>query len=227
MAITVYNLTSAIDTNNLSVYTTASITPTARRLVLAYIGGSGVGVASPAPTLAGNGLTWVQVATIEFNVIATPISRLTLFRALGAAPSSGAVTITFSATQDACLWGIVEVSNVDNGGTNGSAAIVQSATNRADAAAALTVTLAAYANANNGAVSGFSHDYLAGITPDTGWTEIHDITGLETQWRANNDTTAVATFASGTHDIAGIAVEIKTVTIAPVIMHQRKMQGMS
>ena len=205
---------SSTDANS---YATASITPGANRLILAWVENNKA-TAADLPTLSGNGLTWVQVSTVTFNTIATGFNRLTLFRAMGAAPTAGAVTISFAGvTQTACLWSIVEFSGVDTSGTNGSGAVVQSVTNRADAAAAvtgLTVTLGAVGT-YNGAASGFGLDTNTAVTPRAGWTETAADVGtttpvsrIETQWIAAANATASAT-TTGVADWGGIAVEIK------------------
>ena len=80
------------------------------------------------------------------------------------------------------------------------------------------MTLGAFGSTDNGAASGFSINNIKAVTPDTGWTEIHEQTfndvatgedgTLETQWRNDNDTTAVASW-TGNSRVAGIAIEIK------------------
>ena len=224
MAITAAALTGSNSTTDASSYNTASITPTADRLVLAAVL-SKKASAPDTPTLSGNGLTWVQVATVTFHTIGTPILRLTLFRAMGASPSTGAVTIDFGgATQLSCAWSLVEFADIDTGGTNGSAAVVQSATNAADAVAAqalLTVTLAAFGSAGNATYGAFGSSNVT--TTETvvgsGFTQLHRTGGVDprtllTEWRADNDTSVDAENdeASDTRDMAGIAVEIKAVS---------------
>lgn len=212
MAITQTPLTSLPDNSDLSSYSTASITPGANKLILAAVMNTYTSTAT-LPTLTGNGLTWVQVATVLMG--AGSRGRVTLFRAMGASPSAGAVTADYGGVvQTSCLIQVIEIDGIDTSGTHGSGAIVQSPTNNGSGVTSLTVTLAAFASANNGAFAAFGLRNNATVTPDTGWTEIYDAnvttpnTALETQWRADNDTTAVAT-PSTASDMGGIAVELK------------------
>ena len=211
MPITQASLTSGSSGVDASLFTTASITPTANRLVIVVVLSHRT-PAGVAPTLSGNGLTYVQIATQTFST--GNAHRITMFRAMGSAPTAGAITIEFGEeTQNACAWSVFEFDGVDTTGTNGSGAVVQSATNSISFDTVLTVTLAAFASANNGACSGFGFSTADTVTPDTGWTEIHEVSEAgvftnETQWRADNDTTASAT-GTNSQDIGGIAIEIK------------------
>ncbi len=214
-AVTKTDLTSGASHIVASSATTASITPGANRLVLAKIA-SNRGASIPvAPTLSGNGLTWVQIATEVVGINQTT-RRITLFRAMGASPSSGAVTIDFAGeVQDDCNWSIAEFDSVDTSGTNGSGAIVQLVTSPADNQSSLTVTLAAFGSANNATFGAFSVNTGGDtLTVGTGFTAIHDMDDMwgglhsKTEWRADNDTT-VDMSSSVTPRWAGIAVEIK------------------
>jgi hypothetical protein len=121
MAITANVLTSGAGTG----LATASIAPGANRLVLAIVvgrfttnpGANNVWAAS------GNGLTWERV--LESGSYASS-RKLGVFRAMGASPSSGAVTFSESwsgALTDGAAWAIVEFNGVDTSGSNGSGAI--------------------------------------------------------------------------------------------------------
>jgi len=201
------HLVTLQSTANASSYDTASITPGANKLVLAWIENS---AATPGtPTLSGNGLTWVQVATLLFDSLGR---RLTLFRAMGAAPSAGAVTIDFSgATQTGCGWSIVEFGDVDTSGSHGSGAIVQIATG--SSTSPLTITLAAFASADNATAAGYAKDTTGAFTPGEGFSIIGTDSNtlpdarIMSQWKDTADTSVDASFASGA--ASGIAVEIK------------------
>ena len=214
MAITNASLTSGTNTTDATSFTTASITPTANQLVIATV----VNTAATAgtPTLSGNGLTWVQIDT---QLVAASGVRTTMFRTMGASPSSGAVTIDFGAdTQTGCAWAIDAFAGIDTSGTNGSGAVVQSAKGAVDATS-ITVTLAAFGSTDNGAAFGMGRGRAEASTFDTGWTEIVDTTystpntAIETQWRADNDTTAGASWVTS-GKAAGIAIEIKAAAAA-------------
>lgn len=204
---------------NANSFSTASITPAANNLVLAWV--TNTKATTPdTPTLSGNGLTWVQVATVTWGTIGTPTARTTLFRAMGAAPSAGAVTIGFAGvTQTGAAWSIVQFGGVDVSGTNGSGAVVQSVTGRTDnasAAAGLSITLAALGNANNASAGGFSNmvnlatsiSAGAGYTASAGATHNSPATSIRSEWKTTGSTTVDVTQSAVSH-IGGIAVEVK------------------
>ena len=218
-AITQALLTSGGTTVDATSFATASITPSANKLVLAAVFAAKTG-GSVTPTLSGNGLTWVQVGT---DTVSTGVYRTTVFRAMGASPSAGAVTIDFGAdTQVRCGWIISEFTNINTSGTNGSGAIVQSVTNTTTTGNSLIVTLAAFGDANNATFGGFGivSDTPTTVTPGTGFTEIAELNigaddqFIQTEWRNNNDTTVDASWdgVGGTPGAIGIAVEIKNAT---------------
>jgi len=210
-------LTSNFSNTDATSYNTASHTPTGNRLVLAAVLNSKA-VDVTLPTMAGNGITWVQLATVTFGTIASPDHRLTLFHGMVASPSAGVTTIDFAAAeQTACVWIISEFSGIDTSGTNGSGAVVQSATNNGDGvtnADGLTVTLAAFGSAANATFGAFALRSTGSIAEGTGFTEIAEATptsptqDLQTEWRVDNDT-SVNAFPSATRDMGGIAIEIK------------------
>jgi hypothetical protein len=121
-----YSLTAGSNVTASSSFTTATITPGAGRLVLAFVlsrraGGAGL------PTASGNGLTWHQVAS-TLNAAAGN-TRITCFRAMGPAPSAGPLTFNFAGQQQAvCAWSVFEYDNVDGTGTDGSGAVLQQQT---------------------------------------------------------------------------------------------------
>ncbi|MDO8640302.1 MAG: hypothetical protein Q7R33_02060 [Nitrosarchaeum sp.] len=204
------NLTSGGGKDTLT-FDTASITPSANKLILlsctAYDGDSTV----PEPTVSGCGLTWVKIDT---RISGDNHRRVTLFRAMGASPSSGAVTITFSIALWGCAWGVSEFGSVDTSGTNGSGAIVQSAVNGVDGALGLTITLAAFGSTNNATFGAFgsSHTTTVGSgfiqvnTYQTDPGQWYENTNTQ-EWRDDNDTSV--DISTGWGDIHGVAVEIK------------------
>lgn len=219
MAITKTNLTSGSNTTDATSFQTANITPTANRLVLVAVLSSIASTPPNAPTLTGNGLTYVKITEVTFHTIASPWSRLSLWRAMGASPTTGRITIDFGAqTQGCCVWSVSEYDGINTGGTNGSGAIVQSQIAQADASAGpLAVTLSAFGHADNATFAAFGSGLNGSFSPNGGLTEIHDTatsspaTTLETCWSASNDTSPDAT-PNTTGDLAGIAIEIKSAT---------------
>ena len=218
-AVTQTLLIGSANGTNLSSYTTASITPTANNLVLVWVTNSKASTPdTPTLTYNGTGLTFVQVATVTWGTIATPLKRTTLFRAMGASPTAGTITIGFGGvTQTGCLWSVHQFGSVDISGTNGSGAVVQSVTNRVDSpSTALSITLAALGDASNATAGGFSNAINSatsisagdGYTALTGQTHNSPATSLRAEWRADGSTTVNVTSTSSA--IAGIAVEIKS-----------------
>ena len=211
-AVTAANLTSGSSTTDASSYTTASITPSANKLILVAVTiRNDTSDAASAPTISGNGLTWVQINTQSFGAR----QNLTLFRSMGASPSAGVITIdTGGDTMDMVSWTVAEFDGVDTSGTNGSGAIVQNAVNSTTGATSLTVTLAAFGSANNATYGTFTHSqFNEGIAQGTGFTELADsfaagVYGTESEWRNDNDTSVDASWVTSTRG-AGIAVEIK------------------
>lgn len=181
--LTVNHLTSSVNGADQSSYTTASITPTANACVLVavgnrtntnYVGGPNI------PTLTGNGLTYVQVVTRSSGATTTTSvpSRITIFRAMGAAPTSGAITIDLAGqTQTHTSWSVTEFTGADTSGTHCSGGIVQSnSTNSAIAGASTspaTVTLGSVpASANNATLSWTRLFSNTAATVGTGFTQL-------------------------------------------------------
>lgn len=211
MAITVTALTGAGSATNGTEFVTDSIAPTGNRLVIfdVFAQVSGLPV---EPTLGGNGITWVSVAT---KTEGTVNMRITRFRGMVASPSAGAVTITHSASVDRCIWSCYELAGVDTSGTNGSGAMVQTVTGNAIDATA-TVTLASFGSALNAVILCAGKVNGDGVTPEAGHTEIHDVAVVDggdtnsiySQYKVGEDTSPSATWSSGTFWV-GMASEIK------------------
>lgn len=139
--------TAGSTTDGASVQT-ASKTPTANYLqLLGVLSHNGSNLTGP-PTVTGCNLTWVEIETIAST---TPVRRLTVFGAMGAAPAEGALTIDFDGdSQTSFCWGWGEFGGVDTSGSNGSGAIVQFKANAAASGTTITNTLdAALSHAKN------------------------------------------------------------------------------
>jgi hypothetical protein len=212
MAITAANLTNGNNTTDATSFTTASISPTASRLLILAVDSSIASGTSAAPTVTGNGLTWV-----EFGVggeYGSADRGIWLFRAMGS-PSAGTVVIDFAAvTQTNCNWSINEFTGVDTTGSNGSGAIVQTVKDiGATAGTSASVSLAAFGSANNMAFGAFSHAAAEAKTVGSGFTALSN-TGnitpglsLMCEYKLNS-TTVDASWAS-TVNRGVIAAEIK------------------
>jgi len=228
-AVTASLLTSSQDNTNGTSFSTASITPGSNKLILACIRSRRAG-AIAAPGISGNGLTWASVATVSFGTIASVTQHIHVFRAMGASPSTGAISLDYSAigSQTSASWSIVEFDGVDTGGTNGSAAVVQSATTRGDSSTGLTPSLAAFGSASNATFGCFAGVANNAITEEGGWTELSDagfddagvdIYRLQSQFLATNDTSPNATFSS--MHAGAVSVEIKAAASAAACENSR------
>jgi uncharacterized protein YjdB len=216
-------LTSGNNTVNQKIYSTASIAPAANTLITVAVLGHNATTAPASPTLSGGGMTtWTQVATITFDSVATPLKRLTIFRAMRSSPGQGSLTITFSANVSNCQWIVSQWRNVDISGSNGANAIGQTSSNRANPVNGLTVTLPAFSNPNNVAYGVFAvKQNVLAVTPGTGFTEIAErpsgespLSDLQAQW-ANNDNTIDASWSN----LAGgaLGIEIKAAATGPAV----------
>lgn len=236
MAITAAHLTQGTNTTaSHTSSTTASVTPTANRLVLlSYFSRA---THSGDPTVAGCGLTWVLVETTLDLSGTWPVW---VFRAMGAAPTAGAITVTHAGAvaSSSSIWAVTEFDGVDTSGANGSGAVVQAKDFRTTSSTnPVTITYTgAFGSATNGGYAAFSTGSgAATATPRTGWTELQDTAvagtaALETQWRATSDTAADATLNSTGLTVVGVAVELKEATAGgstqlPRSMHQYRMRA--
>lgn len=218
---TLSNLTAGTDVDGNTTATTASITLTANRLaLLGVINWETFLSTTPAtPTCSG----WAQVATNLFDDNGAGRARLTVFRRMGGSNSTGTHTIDCGATNQAVLrWSIDETdADVDTGGTNGSGAVVQSATGASSASASVSATLAAFGSASNATYGCFGFVGDAGttaldLTVGTGFTQLAEQVaggntfdaGLLTQYRTDNDTSVDATVNTTSIANGAIAIEI-------------------
>lgn len=211
MALSVTTVDSGANDTDGTSFLTASKTPTANALqllaVARRVSSGGLGTVS----VSGCGLTWVAVRT-EAN--------LTVFRALGASPTTGQLTITTSLTNICVVYSWVEVTGCDTSGTNGSGAIVQSnGNNVGTSGTSIATTLSARSNAGNILYEGTATRANNAITHPTSWTEIHDLgTSTDTQraetaWYNADDTAPGTSFAASSNR-AIVALEIKVAPVA-------------
>jgi hypothetical protein len=211
-------LTAGTNPTNTTVYSTASISPAPNTLVtIAVLSQRSYG-ASVAPTVTGGGMAaWTQVASVTFDVLATPLRRMTIYRAMSAAPGSGPITITFAGNQSHAQWIVSQWDGVETSGTNGADAIAQTAVNAADAVNGLGVTLSPFGSAANVAYGVFGvNSNVAAITPGSGFTEIAEVPSgentpgsLMAEWAVNHPTIdALWTNLRGA--VLGVEIRAKT-----------------
>lgn len=221
MAVAVANLTTGSDTDGGTSCVTASITPTANSLVLLTVTSrTGITADPSQPTVTGNGLTWVQIGSTQLDSTSASRRRVTLLRAMGPAPTAGAITIDFAGqNQTSMTWVVDECASVDTSGTNGSGAVVQSAVNQNPVdtgVTSLTVTLADFTSTANATYGGFGNGGEGAMTAGTGFTitaqtQVASSNGAAAEFKATNDTSVDIT--TPTAFIGGIAIEIRVVSI--------------
>jgi len=212
-AISYASLTSGSNTANQSTaYSTASVTPSANKLILLIV--LCTATALRTMTVSGCSLTWVEEETITFNTAGTPLWRLSVFRAMGASPTTGTVDILPSASSTGMLWSLVELDGVDTTGTNGSGAIVQSVPDRTDGVTTFAVTLAAFGSADNATFGAFGTSRNEVHTQGAGFTQAHDVgmtapaARVQTQYLLGNSTTVDCSWTNAAA-VGGIGIEIK------------------
>ena len=214
MALNCTVLTSGYSATAGTVFTTASISPAANALIeIEILGGDGGSDARVPDSVTGASLTFDNVVGVLNDGTYNYLNKR---RAMSASPGSGVVTITFPIVHEACGWIIKEWTGVDTSGTNGSGAIVQSASNFQNTPLVTTgsVTLAGFGSADNAVSACFSVNKIGAITNEAGYTELADFeivgwdTRLQSEWKIGEDTSPSCTW-----DVAGkyggLAVEIK------------------
>lgn len=212
MAVDPTHLTSSYDNVDRTAYTTASISPTASRWLVIDVANAKAAVPE-IPTVTGLSLTWTQEATVASAAVSQDRRSTRVYAWTGASPGSGALTITFSATQTGCAWIVYELgADVDT-----SDPFVQTATTSSDAAGtSASVALAAFGSANNRPLICAVHAANEVSTPEAGYTEIGDVNsnapilGFAAAFHGSStDTSPSYSWASSTTTNAAIASEIK------------------
>jgi hypothetical protein len=218
VSVLITNKLNGLSDSGATSYATASWTPSANTLYFAsVVTRTGITADPTQPTASGNGLTWVVVASIVFDNTSSSRRRVTLFRAMGASPTTGALTFDEAGqSQTNAEWSIEEITGTDLTGTNGSGAIVQFVTNfdASGTALSLAATLAAFSSVNNATFGTFGAGSAGGATTaGSGFTKLADVVGSTstkvcTEWKAANSTTVDFTNDT-TAELCVIAVEIK------------------
>jgi hypothetical protein len=202
-----------MDDANATSYVTAAASLTDGRLAAVSVSNVKTGSTADIPTLSSTGRTWVQVTT---HVNVGGQCRTTIFRSLSGT-GSGTITIDFAGnTQLACHWHVVEIDNPDDsGGSNGSAAVLQSAVDSVNASTTLTATFPSYGKATNYALGSFSHRANEATTSEGGWTQLVNTQGISPahafmgQWQLATDLTCNATYATSSAGSC-VAIEVRT-----------------
>lgn len=235
MAISVAHLATAGSGTDGTSFSSASITPTAGRLIIASYAASRTDNIEPTtPTTTGNGLTWVDIDSFYYNTDqgARDEKMFLVAANTGGSPSAGAVTFSHGATtHHAANWTIFECDGTDvgNGVAQCFVQVVKSTTNTA--ATSVTVTLASATHSDNRPFHVNVHHQEELVTPRANWTEIGDAGNnnpdvhTESQWRS--DTFETTTSASWTGNVrrGAWAFEIKASGAGAPLVSRRMLLG--
>lgn len=211
MALVATNLTSGGNIpSGSTTFVTASITPTANALVLLWITNEHLaGTPAVISSVTGCSLTWESIDNVNYG----SNCRLSLYRTLGASPTTGAVTVTYPSSEWSAVWSIEQITGVSTSGSNGSGAIIQSAqASDGTTGNTLTVTLGAMA-AGSMDMCGWSFNINdVTFSAGGGWTQLASPQiarpiQILTAYNTTGDNTATATSTNG-GSRGGIAVEI-------------------
>lgn len=221
------NLTSMVQAADQSSYTSEIIAQfNGQVLLLAVLTVREDGTTPTTPTITTSDFTWVQVAETAFDTTGNMRAKLTVFRTQCDTDNYyGSITIDYGGvTQGGVQAVLVGLHNENHGGTNGSAAVAQSATGTSASDADVSASLSAFANTDS-ILIGFvgmtrDADYPA-INAVTGWSDILFYDGLDTgayfsmlaaAVLFDEDTTPSMDLLS--HDAAGmVAIEIAAATL--------------
>src|SRR6266702_3312453 len=213
--------------SNITTATTNSFSPGANQLILAWVVSHDNNAPIVPTSVSGNGLTWTSVTAASWNFSGGHNhDAMTLYRAMGASPTPGSVTISYSQAQQSISWSIVEFSGVDTSGTGGSGAVKQitAGTDNAAGPSGLTLTLNLAIGSGNATAGGFGNTnaLAASIAPGAGYTAFSETylsatqSDLRAEWRSDGNRVVDAT-QSGSFPMGGIAVEIRAAGAAPAL----------
>ncbi|HEX2910381.1 MAG TPA: hypothetical protein VH186_06200 [Chloroflexia bacterium] len=144
--ITTALLTNAYTNALQSSFSTASITPTANKVVIIAVFNEGYTIDAGVPSISGCNITWNQITTRMQNSGNNYWrSRVTLFWGVSDTPTVGALTINCGANSSNTAWAVVQLT-----GAATVTPIVQSNTNSFNGSATgLSLTLSSFANPLN------------------------------------------------------------------------------
>ena len=213
--ITPSNLTNGASVTSGTTYNTASVTPAGSALLILSVYSCGTSATPAAPTITGNGLTWVQINSLILDSTAGKYQRISWYRALDVAPSAGAITITHATSCQACSWSVDQFTGVDTGGSSGSSAVVQTASGQAASGAWQFLQFGSpFSDPDNILFASHGHGAQEGMTPCSGFSELCDRSNgkatspgqLETVWAYGYENMTFG-WSTGSH-YAAIAIEI-------------------
>jgi len=204
------------DGSNAAAYANTAWTPPGSGLIVAFVINY-IATIGSAPSMYGNSLTWVRVATCAVDPGTS--HRVTLFGANATGSASGITSACFADTQIGCDVSFFEAQGVDLTGGVASAFVQAPAASGTGTSA--SVTLAAAGNSNNRPIAAFGHQANEATTPDANWTGVDDMNGVgpnrgfETQQDSDGFQNASGSWTTSAAWIA-MAAELKAADVGAV-----------
>jgi hypothetical protein len=163
------SLATAVDVPNISADTT-SWTPGVNDLCLCFVALRGGNTpAIYVSNVTGNGLTWVNVVNVDDTQAAI---CMTVWRAQGAAPTAGPVTVTWGTLPISASIQIHRLTGTATSGTSGSGAIGATGTADNGTVESTPATTSLTTTAANSRVLGFAAGRSQTFTQGSGYTAI-------------------------------------------------------
>lgn len=193
---------------------TASWTPstTAQYLlgITAYV--STGSVAPSITSVAGNGITWTLIATINPDNTGADQSTIWVYAASGSGGSAGAITITWNVVPTKASWALDQVVGADSGLASGT--LAQSAATNTSSGANPSATLGSGLKSGSATWAAAGFESTSGtLTPGSGYTALSNVTTqsnayILTEWDSVGSTTAEADNSVTTNRHGIILLEI-------------------
>lgn len=169
------NLTNFGNTSNATKYVTASVTPTTNSLKLLLVQNTKASAPDLPSGVTSTNLQWWLVGTTNFNTLASPTARLSLYASQddpNTPPVAGPISVWFPATQTGLNLHLLEVSGAKKTQAWGRAALQQVAFNGSNTVANMKISWTSPSSNTNGWLVAFG-DNINSTTDNTneaGWT---------------------------------------------------------
>lgn len=187
---------SVLDSGNVAFsggsFSTASVSPGGDKLILYCIAACfNTDPGSDAVlSVSGNGLTGSRIIERRYGTAAGR-RTMAIFRAMGASPSSGTVTVSSSsaATEQTATYKIIEVSGVKTTGTNGADAVDTAHDDSASNVSPIGTTVTTTPDTGDVSFSIWAgEDGVSTLNSDALWATLGtDLAGTDTHLRTDYD----------------------------------------
>lgn len=155
-------------------FSSASITPTADKMVIVAVA-NGSTAPTPEPTsVIGCGITFVKITS---QTVILDGQRLTLWIGITDSPTNDTIDITYPSSVDYCLWSVIQCGNVYTPDSDLTRAVRQavSNTNLSQTNTASVTALAAFEQSLNGTFVAVHNRKNQDIVPGTNLTQLSDV----------------------------------------------------